>query len=56
MRMLDGVADLTLETLNEVTQAWVEVEYNCSVHRETASSPRGAFRPIAARASPESFE
>jgi putative transposase len=43
MRMLDGVADLTLETLNEFTQAWVEVEYNCSVHRETASSPLERF-------------
>jgi putative transposase len=43
MRMLDGVADLTLDTLNEVTQAWVEVEYNCSVHRETASSPVERF-------------
>ena len=43
MRMLDGVADLTLDTLNEATQAWVEVEYNCSVHRETASSPVERF-------------
>ena len=43
MRMLDGVGDLTLETLNEATQAWVEVEYNCSVHRETASSPVERF-------------
>jgi putative transposase len=43
MRMLDGVGDLTLETLNEVTQAWVEVEYNRSVHRETASSPVERF-------------
>ena len=43
MRMLDGVADLTLETLNEVTQAWVEIEYNRSVHRETSSSPVERF-------------
>jgi putative transposase len=43
MRMLDGVEDLTLEILNELTQAWVEVEYNCSVHRETASSPLERF-------------
>jgi putative transposase len=34
---------LTLDTLNEVTQAWVEVEYNCSVHRETAISPLERF-------------
>ena len=43
MRMLDGVEDLTLETLNELTQAWVEGEYNCSAHRETASSPLERF-------------
>ena len=47
MKMLDGVAELTLELLNEVTQAWVEIEYNRAVHRETASSPveRFAQRP-----------
>ena len=43
MRMLDGVGDLTVDTLNEVTQAWVEVEYNRSVHRETGSSPVERF-------------
>jgi transposase InsO family protein len=37
--MLEGVSDLTLALLNEVTQAWVELEYNCSVHRETDQSP-----------------
>src|SRR5258708_36075129 len=30
MKMLDGVAELTLEVLNEATQAWVEIEYNRS--------------------------
>jgi transposase InsO family protein len=37
--MLEGVSDLTLALLNEVTQAWVELEYNCSVHSETNQSP-----------------
>jgi putative transposase len=39
MQMLDGVAELTLELLNEATQAWVEIEYNRGVHRETSCSP-----------------
>jgi putative transposase len=37
--MLEGVPDLTLEQLNEATQAWVELEYNCSVHSETGQTP-----------------
>ena len=37
--MLEGVSDLTLALLNEVTQAWLELEYNCSVHSETNQSP-----------------
>jgi putative transposase len=43
MRMLDGTAQLTLELLNQATQAWVEIEYNRSVHRETSSSPVDRF-------------
>ncbi len=39
MNMLDGVAELTLDLLNETTQAWVEIEYNRAVHRETSCSP-----------------
>ena len=35
MKMLDGVAELTLEFLNQATQAWMEIEYNRAVHRET---------------------
>ena len=43
--MLDGVAELTLDLLNQATQAWVEVEYNsAAVHRETKSSPAYAVR------------
>jgi transposase InsO family protein len=43
MRMLDGAAQLTLELLNQATQAWVEIEYHRSVHRETSSSPVQRF-------------
>jgi transposase InsO family protein len=43
MRMLDRVTELTLVTLNDVTQAWVEMEYNRAVHRETSSSPVERF-------------
>ncbi len=56
MKMLEGVAELTLERLNEVTQAWVEIEYNHAVHRETSSSPveRFAKAPDVLRDSPSS--
>lgn len=56
LKMLEGVAELTLERLNEVTQAWVEIEYNHAVHRETSSSPveRFARAPDVLRDSPSS--
>ena len=56
MKMLDGVADLTLELLNKATQAWAEIEYNRAVHRETGSSPvdRFAKAPDVLRSSPSS--
>jgi putative transposase len=56
MKMLEGVAELTPERLNEVTQAWVEIEYNHAVHRETSSSPveRFAKAPDVLRDSPSS--
>jgi putative transposase len=56
MKMLDGVAQLTLEFLNEVTQAWMEIEYNHAVHRETFCSPveRFAKAPDVLRLSPSS--
>ena len=56
MNMLDGVADLTLELLNKATQAWVEIEYNRAVHRETACSPVDRFTrgPDVLRYSPSS--
>jgi putative transposase len=43
MEMLDGLAELTLDFLNEATQAWVEIEYNRTVHRETSRSPVERF-------------
>ena len=43
MEMLAGVKELTLEFLNEVTQAWVEMEYNRAVHRELGCSPVERF-------------
>jgi putative transposase len=56
MKMLDGVAELTLEFLNHVTQAWMEIEYNHAAHRETSSSPveRFAQAPDVLRSSPSS--
>jgi transposase InsO family protein len=39
MEMLAGVKELTLEFLNEATQAWVEMEYNRAVHRELYRRP-----------------
>jgi putative transposase len=43
MEMLDGVPELTLEFLNEVTQAWLEIEYNRRPHREIGCSPVERF-------------
>jgi putative transposase len=56
MKMLDGVAELTLEFLNRATQAWMDIEYNRAVHRETSCSPveRFAHAPEVLRASPSS--
>ena len=56
LEMLDGVAELTLDFLNEATQAWVEIEYHRAVHRETGRSPlqRFAQSPDVLRSSPSS--
>ncbi len=56
LKMLDGVADVTLELLNTATQAWAEIEYNRAAHRETGSSPvdRFAKAPDVFRSSPSS--
>jgi putative transposase len=40
LAMLEGVAHaLRLDLLNEATQAWVELEYHRSTHRETGETP-----------------
>ena len=56
MNMLAGAAELTLEFLNEATQAWMEIEYNRAVHRATSCSPveRFAEAPDVLRSSPPS--
>jgi putative transposase len=56
MAMLEGVADLTLEYLNEATQAWVEYEYNRAIHSETGEPPLARYLagPEVLRPSPDS--
>ncbi len=56
MEMLEGLPKLTLEFLNEATQAWAEIEYNRAEHREIKSSPveRFAQSPDVLRLSPSS--
>lgn len=39
LAMLSNVHPLTLEFLNQATQAWAEQEYNRSVHEETGQTP-----------------
>ncbi len=39
LAMLEDVRDLTLEALNEATQAWVEYHYNRTPHSETNQKP-----------------
>ena len=41
--MLEGVADLTMDQLNEVSQPWVELEYNRKVHSEIGQTPLRRF-------------
>ena len=55
MEMLEGV-ELTLDFLNEATQAWMEIEYNRAVHRELGTSPVERFSksPDVLRESPSS--
>jgi len=56
MEMLGKVRNLTLEFLNQATQAWVEIEYNRREHREIGCSPatRFARAPDVLRPSPSS--
>jgi transposase InsO family protein len=41
--MLEGVADLTLDTFNEAFQAWAEGDYNRKVHSEIGVAPLTRF-------------
>ena len=43
MPMLEGVEELTLEFLNDATQAWVELEYNRKRHDEIGMPPIERF-------------
>jgi transposase InsO family protein len=41
--MLEGVAALTLAQLNDATQAWVEMEYHRTRHRELGTTPLACY-------------
>ena len=58
MAMLEGETTLTLELLNQATQAWVEQEYHRSVHTEIGQTPltRYLAGPNVARPCPGSVE
>lgn len=55
MPMLEGVEPLTLELLNQATQAWVELDYNREVHKELGQTPleRWLAGPTVVRPSPD---
>jgi putative transposase len=56
MAMLESVKELTLEFLNEATQAWAEFDYNRRIHSETGQTPlaRWLAGPDVTRPSPDS--
>lgn len=58
MAMLESVEQLTLELLNEATQAWVELEYNKRLHEELGMAPLRRYLegPDVGRDSPASDE
>ena len=58
MAMLEGECALTLELLNESTQAWVEQEYHRTVHSEINATPMAHYMagPSVARECPGSAE
>lgn len=43
LAMLENCRDLTLARLNEATIAWIELEYNRTVHSETGQTPLNRF-------------
>jgi putative transposase len=56
LAMLENVPDLTLDFLNDATQAWVEHEYNDSLHSEIGTTPISRFLagPDVSRPCPDS--
>ena len=54
--MLEGNRELTLQVLNEATQAWFELEHNRRIHREIGITPLSRFLggPSQARECPRS--
>jgi len=46
MAMLDGQKGLTLQALNDITQAWIEHEYNRRHHSEIGTSPLERFTTV----------
>jgi putative transposase len=56
LAMLEGVADLTLDFLNEATLAWAEYEYNRKLHSEIQQAPIARFvaGPDVSRPCPDS--
>jgi len=58
MAMIEGVDNLTLELLNESTQAWVELDYHRNKHSELGVSPLERYleAPSVGRPSPSSEE
>jgi hypothetical protein len=56
MALLEGVAELSLERLNLLTQAWVEQEYHRLRHAEIATTPLRRFldSPDVGRPCPDS--
>ena len=58
MAMLEGCEELTLDRLNDATQAWVELEYTHRRHAELSTSPLQRYLegPDVGRASPSSEE
>ncbi|HSF03699.1 MAG TPA: DDE-type integrase/transposase/recombinase, partial [Solirubrobacterales bacterium] len=58
LAMLEGERELTLDRLNEATQAWVELEYQRHHHAELGGSPLDRYLagPEVGRPSPSSDE
>ncbi len=56
MAMLEGEGQLSLELLNQATQAWVEQEYHRSVHSEFDATPLARYLagPSVSRSAPGS--